>query len=226
VSASCTIVDVDTSHWDRLREQMVEDQLRKRGILNLSILDAMGSVPRHVFVPETVRDLSYEDRALAIGHGQTISQPYMTAIMLQVLALSGTEKVMEIGTGTGYQAALLARLAKQVETVELVPELASQARETLAALGISNVNVHIADGSRGLPGEAPFDAIAVAAGAPDVPPMLLEQLAPNGKLLIPIGDRKQQILTLFQKMDSQVVRKPLGGCAFVPLLGVHGWPGA
>ena len=183
---------VTAPNWDQLRDQMIETQLQPRGIYDARILEAMRRVPRHLFVPEPARDRSYEDRALSIGFGQTISQPYMVAIMLRALALTGSEKVLEIGTGTGYQAALLAYLAKQVETVELVPELVAQARAALAALGISNVHVHLTDGSHGLPGKAPFDAIIVAAGAPDVPPILLDQLASGGKLLIPIGDRKQQ----------------------------------
>jgi protein-L-isoaspartate(D-aspartate) O-methyltransferase len=214
----------NTPHWDQLRAGMINKQLQARGILNARVLDVMRRVPRHVFVPEEMQARSYEDRALPIGSGQTISQPYMIGIMLQALALTGTEKVLEIGTGTGYQAALLGGLARQVETMELLLELAEKAAANFASLGIENVVVHLGDGSRGLPEQAPYEAIVVAAGAPDAPPVLLEQLAPGGKLLIPIGDRKRQTLTLFEKQGMEITRQPLGGCSFVPLLGDYGWP--
>ncbi len=209
--------------WDELRHTMIEEQLRSRGIVNARVLHAMAVTPRELFVPENVRGRSYEDRALALGYGQTISQPYMVGIMLQALALTGTEKVLEVGTGTGYQAALLSQLARQVETIEIVAELADQARQTLTELGIRNVSVHFGDGTYGYPEEAPYDAIIVAAGAPAAPQCLRDQVREGGKLLLPIGDRRRQTLTLFQKKDSQMVEEPMGSCAFVPLRGTYGW---
>jgi len=217
---------VTAPDWDELRHGMVEKQLQGRGIVDARVLEAMRRVPRHLFVPEAHRTHSYDDRALSIDFGQTISQPFMNALMLQTLALAGTEKVLEIGSGTGYQAALLGHLAKEIHSIEILPELAAQARANLAALGITNVTVHPIDGSEGLSEKAPFDAILVAAGAPDVPPALLEQLAPGGKLLIPLGDRKLQALTLIIRNDSRFMRETLTPCAFVPLRGAFGWPQA
>jgi protein-L-isoaspartate(D-aspartate) O-methyltransferase len=218
------MITMSTPDWESLRHQMVVDQLQKRGIREPRVLAVMRQVPRHLFVPESQRARSYEDKALAIGSDQTISQPYMVAIMLQALDLKGDEHVLEIGAGSGYHAALLSHLAGYVDSIEIIPELAQGSRETLAELGVSNVAIYETDGTLGLPQKAPYDVIVVAAAAPDVPPPLLYQLAPNGKLLIPIGDRKQQILTLFTKQDSQVMRHPLGPCAFVPLRGQYGWP--
>jgi protein-L-isoaspartate(D-aspartate) O-methyltransferase len=202
---------------------MVEEQLVARGIRDSRVLEAMRSVPRHQFVPEPQRPRSYEDRALAIGYDQTISQPYMVASALEVLALSGQENVLEIGAGSGYEAALLSHLAREVETVESVPELVRLARENLAPFALPNVHLHAGDGSLGWPSAAPFDAIIVAAAAPKIPPPLLDQLSPEGKLLIPLGDRAQQILTLITKQGSELRRKTFGACAFVPLRGAHGW---
>jgi protein-L-isoaspartate(D-aspartate) O-methyltransferase len=209
--------------WEELRHTMIEEQLRSRGIVNARVLQAMSATPRELFVPENVRGRSYEDRALSLGYGQTISQPYMVGIMLQALALTGTEKVLEVGTGTGYQAALLSQLARQVETIEIVAELADQARQTLTELGIRNVSVHFGDGTYGFPEEAPYDAIIVAAGAPAVPQCLRDQVREGGKLLLPMGDRRRQTLTLFQKKEAQMVEEPMGSCAFVPLRGTYGW---
>jgi protein-L-isoaspartate(D-aspartate) O-methyltransferase len=210
--------------WDTLHSSMIEQQLLARGITDARILNAFRQVERHLFVPESLREKSYEDRAVPIGFGQTISQPYMVGLLLQALALTGSEKVLEIGSGTGYQAALLSCLSHEVHSIDIVPELTSQAQANLTALGISNVRFYTGDGSHGLPQKAPFDAIIVAAGAPDIPQPLIDQLAEGGKLLIPIGDRKQQQLTLVQKTHSTVTRQTLGGCAFVPLLAMHGWP--
>jgi protein-L-isoaspartate(D-aspartate) O-methyltransferase len=212
--------------WEELRERMVREQLEKRGLIQPRILDVMRRVPRHLFVPEAARNAAYEDRALPIGFDQTISQPYMVAVMLRTLDLQGSEKVLEIGTGSGYEAALLGLLAKEVHTVDIVPELVLDARKNLALLEMNNVHVHTADGSSGFPSAAPYDAILVAAGSPDVPPLLVSQLGPGGKLLLPIGDRKKQMLTLVQKNGNEIVRQPLGACAFVPLLGAFGWPAA
>lgn len=220
------IYGVIPPQWDDLRMSMVEEQLRPRGIVDPRVLDAMAVTPRELFVPENVRGRSYEDRALPLGHSQTISQPYMVAIMLQALALTGTEKVLEIGTGTGYQAALLSQLTHTVETIEIVPELADQARQTLTELGIRNVSVHFGDGTYGYSPEAPYDAIIVAAGAPTIPQHLREQLRYGGKLLLPVGDRRRQTLTLITQAGSSMREETLGHCAFVPLRGTYGWTNA
>src|SRR4029079_8628690 len=201
------------------RRRMVEDQLRGRDIVDARVLDAMERVPRELFVPNGERHRAYADAALPIGHGQTISQPYMVARIAEVLSLTGREKVLDVGTGSGYQAAVLAELADEVHTIERIPELAAQARENLAAAGYENVHVHVGDGSLGLPGEAPFTAIAVAAAAPGLPELLYEQLEPRGRLTVPVGARGGQRLEV-------IVRSPEGPavvhsvpCRFVPLVG-------
>jgi protein-L-isoaspartate(D-aspartate) O-methyltransferase len=224
--ASCTIEAVETPQWTELRSRMITEQLVPRGIHDRRVLEAMRSVPRHLFVPEAVRSRSYEDKALPTVAGQTISQPLMVALMLQSLNLRGTEKVLEIGSGTGYQATLLGRLAREIHTVELISDLAEQARANLLAIGTPNIHLHVGDGSQGLPEHAPYQVIVVAASAPDVPAALIDQLAPEGLLLIPIGDRKQQRLTLFQKKASEMMRQTLLSCSFVPLRGAFGWPQA
>lgn len=208
--------------WPAQRARMARDQLFSRGILDPRVLEAMGETPRHLFVPESQRARSYEDRALPIGYGQTISQPYMVGLMLKTLELTGKEKVLEIGTGSGYQAALLGKLARDVRTMEIVPELADGAERLLKSLGQANVQVYRRDGSGGLPEEAPFDAIILAAAAPDVPPPLLHQLADGGKLLLPVGRGGRHHLTLIQKRGTAVERKDLGECVFVPLQGQYG----
>jgi protein-L-isoaspartate(D-aspartate) O-methyltransferase len=223
VTSSSTIDAVETLDWNLLRSQMVEEQLKARGVSDEHVLEVMRQVPRHLFVPDAVRHRAYEDKALPTYAQQTISQPFMAAVMLQALALKGREKILEIGTGTGYQAALLGRLAGQIHTVEIIPVLAAEARKNLSAVGLTNVYVHETDGSIGLPEKAPFDAIIVAAGAPEVPAALIDQLAPEGTLLVPIGDRKRQTLTLVQKKGSQIMRRSLSPCSFVPLRGTHGW---
>jgi protein-L-isoaspartate(D-aspartate) O-methyltransferase len=210
--------------WNELRGEMVERQIASRGIQDPHVLDAMQSIPRHRFVPEAIRSRSYEDRALGIGYGQTISQPYMVAVMLQALGLTGQEKVLEVGTGSGYQAAVLSRLAREVISVDIVPELQVEARSLLTELSIHNVKTLPRDGSEGVPEEAPFDAVIVAAAAPEVPSPLLEQLASGGRLVIPLGQRKMQMLTLIRKTKTSFERTDLGACTFVPLLGRYGWP--
>lgn len=217
---------VTSPSWSDQRSTMVGTQLIKRGIRDARVLEAMRCTPRERFVPEALRDQCYSDKALPVGHGQTISQPYMTAWMLAALAPVGTEHVLEIGTGTGYQAALLSQLVKRVDTVELVPELSHVADLTFRELGYANIHPHVSDGSVGLPAFAPYDAIVVAAAAPDVPQELFAQLKETGKLLIPIGDRRRQMLTLFQKNGRHWMRQPLGPCSFVPLRGSKGWPAA
>ena len=204
---------------------MVQRQLRERDIADERVLAAMERVPRDLFVPPDVRDRAYDDAALPIGAGQTISQPYMVARICEALALRGTERVLDVGTGSGYQAAVLAELAREVDTIERIPELAETARANLAAAGYRNVHVHVGDGTRGLPERAPFAAIAVAAAAPDLPPSLYEQLEPRGRLVIPVGRRRVQRLEL-------VIRSPEGPavvksvpCRFVPLVGEEGFAG-
>jgi protein-L-isoaspartate(D-aspartate) O-methyltransferase len=208
--------------WPALRERMVQDQFAARGIQNPRVLEALAKIPRHLFVPEPARSHAYEDRALAIGFDQTISQPCMVGIMLQALQLIGDETVLEIGTGSGYQAALLGELARNVDTVEIIPELAAQAKQLLKRLEYANVRVHAQDGSGGLPALGPYDAIVVAASAPDVPPPLLDQLTDHGKLLLPIRRGAYDVLTLIQKQGIAFVRQDLNECTFVPLLGQYG----
>jgi protein-L-isoaspartate(D-aspartate) O-methyltransferase len=203
---------------------MVERQLLGRDITDERVLDAMRAVPRELFVPPAERDRAYDDAALPIGAGQTISQPYMVARICEALGLRGGERVLDVGTGSGYQAAVLAELADEVHTIERVPELAARARETLAAAGYDRVQVHVGDGTLGLPGHAPYGAIAVAAAAPRLPEPLYRQLEPRGRLVVPVGRRRGQELQL-------VVRSPEGPavirsvpCRFVPLVGEAGFP--
>ena len=202
---------------------MVERQLRARDIVDERVLEAMGRVPRELFVPPEERSRAYDDAALPIGAGQTISQPYMVARICEVLSLKGDERVLDVGTGSGYQAAVLAELAAKVVTIERVPELAESARRALAEAGYDNVEVRVGDGTLGVSDRAPFDAIAVAAAAPEIPQTLYEQLKPGGRMAVPVGGRRSQELQL-------VVRSPEGPavlrsvpCRFVPLLGEEGF---
>ena len=214
------------------RADMVEWQLRRRGIHDRRVLDAMAAVPRELFVPERYRRRAYADSALPIGHGQTISQPWIVAAICQALALEGSEPVLEVGTGSGYSAAVLAILAAGVITIERVEELAGAARQLLAELGVRNVEVVVADGSAGLPDHAPYQAIAVHATAPSPPPTLIEQLAPGGRLVVPIATDAADMLTVFRRLDGHVdpetadglQRTVIGPCRFVPLIGSEGYP--
>jgi protein-L-isoaspartate(D-aspartate) O-methyltransferase len=214
---------VDPDRFRRAREAMVTRQLEGRGIRDRRVLSAMRTVPRHLFVPPHLREVAYADNPLPIGEGQTISQPYMVAVTCQRAALRGPERVLEIGAGSGYQAAVLGALASEVVAVERVPELVAAARANLAAAGATNVEVIHGDGSLGYASRAPYDAIVVAAAAPDVPPALVEQLAPGGRLVLPLGTRFMQELTVIEKRPEGLVR--LGGdpCVFVPLVGEGGW---
>src|SRR6266699_4160493 len=207
------------------RTRLVE-QLRAQGIRDLAVLRAFAATPRHLFVPEAVRHRAYEDTALPIGKGQTISQPFTQARYLEALRLRGKERVLEIGTGSGYQTALLAALAGTVFSVERVEALAVAAQRALRQAGIANVSVLLGDGTLGWSAYAPYDAILVAAGGPEVPPPLVEQLAPNGRLLIPLGEQGAQTLTLVERVGHrgrEVRLTPLGAARFVPLLGEHGF---
>jgi protein-L-isoaspartate(D-aspartate) O-methyltransferase len=209
--------------WGTQRAAMVREQLRGQDISDERVLAAMASVPRHLFVPRHLRARAYDDMPLPIGHGQTISQPLMVATMLQAMRLRGCERVLEVGAGSAYQAALLGELAREVVAVEIVPELARSAADTLRRLGHSNVEIVEGDGSLGWPAKAPYDVIAIAAAAPAVPPPLIEQLAIGGRLLAPVGGRYGQTLVRMRKLgDGRVVTEDLGGCAFVPLVGEHG----
>ncbi len=214
---------LDTSRFRFEREAMVTRQLRDRGITDERVLEAMLRLPRHLFVPDEERYSAYRDTALPIGFGQTISQPYMVATMLEALQLKGHERVLDIGTGSGYQAALLGLLTRKVYSVEIIPELTARARSTIEALGLDNVRVVQANGSIGLPQAAPFDAIVVAAGAPDVPPALTAQLAEGGTLVIPVGGDAWQELLRIRKRDGRLIREEVTTCAFVPLVGEQGW---
>jgi protein-L-isoaspartate(D-aspartate) O-methyltransferase len=203
--------------------KMIETQLRRRGVTDAAVLAAMEIVPRHEFVPEELRARAYEDAPLPIGDGQTISQPYIVAAMTAALHLRPGDRVLEIGTGCGYQAAVLSRLAKEVFTVERRPELALSASARLARLGYANVHVHCGDGTLGLPEFAPFNAILVAAAAPAIPQPLLAQLAEGGRMILPVGDAEHQELRLIEKQGNAFLKNKLEGCRFVPLVGYYGW---
>jgi protein-L-isoaspartate(D-aspartate) O-methyltransferase len=204
------------------RARLVE-RLRDQGVQDLSVLRAFAETPRHLFVPEGVRHRAYEDGALPIGAGQTISQPFTQARYLEALHLTGRERVLEIGTGSGYQTALLAFIVSQVFSVERVYALAESAQRALRAAGVRNASVLLGDGTLGWSAYAPYDAILVAAGGPEIPAPLVEQLALGGRLLIPLGDRGAQTLTLVERVTEGIRQTPLGAALFVPLLGEHGF---
>jgi protein-L-isoaspartate(D-aspartate) O-methyltransferase len=205
------------------RRRMAE-RLAREGVSDQRVLEAFEAVPRHLLVPEGLWSQAYQDAALPIGDGQTISAPAVVAAMSQALELRGHEVVLEIGTGSGYQAAILAQLAARVVSIERVPRLAAQARRTLDRLGISNVVVYLGDGSKGRSSDAPYDAIVVTAGAPSVPEPLLEQLAVGGRLVGPFGSRQEQrLLRVRRSTDTEYAEEVIGRCRFVDLIGVHGW---
>ena len=206
-----------------LREQMVERQLRRRGISDERVLGAMGAVPREHFVPESVRRSAYNDSALPIGHQQTISQPWVVAAICQALHLKGGESVLEVGTGSGYSAAVIAEIADRVLSIERVADLGVTARHKLEQLGIPNVEVIVGDGSRGHPQAAPYDAIAVHAATPEAPHSLLAQLAADGRLVVPIATGSADLLTAFVRENGDLRQETIGPCRFVPLLGVEGF---
>ena len=212
------------ANWAQQRRKMVDEQLRRRGIRDERVLAAFLAIPREEFVPSGMRDLSYSDSPVGIGQEQTISQPYIAALMTQVLDLGGDEIVLEVGAGSGYEAAVLGRLARRVVSIEIVPELAAQARRNLEKTGCGdNVLVMQGDGSAGYPPESPYDAIAVAAAAPEVPAPLLEQLADPGILVIPVGALDDQDLRVITKRNGAISTAVATMCRFVPLRGVRGW---
>jgi len=224
-AASCSPVIVEGEAARLLKD---EDQRRlmvahiARQVRDTRVLDAMLAVPRHLFVPEHVRVTAYSDAPVAIGRGQTISQPLMVAILLEALELRGSERVLDVGTGSGYQTALLAQLAAEVWSIEIIPELAERARGALAQIGARNVHLVTGDGSLGWSDAGPYDAIVVAAASPRIPPPLVAQLADHGRLVMPVGERYVQRLIRVRRHGGQVTSEDLGGCVFVPLVGEHG----
>lgn len=207
------------SYYAQLRRQMVEEQIIARGVRDPKVISALLKVPRHEFVPFEYRHLAYEDHPLPIGLGQTISQPYMVALMTEALKLSPTDKVLEIGTGSGYQAAILAEICKEVYTIEILPELTERAKKTLERLGYKNVHVKCGDGFLGWPEEAPFDAIIVTCASPYVPPPLIQQLAEGGRLVIPVGEQPVQTLVRLERAWGKILREAITECLFVPMTG-------
>jgi len=205
------------------RRKMVKTQLEERGIHEPRTLEAMGQIARERFVKEEYRYRAYDDCPLPIGENQTISQPYMVGLMTAALQLKGEEKVLEVGTGSGYQTAILAKLAGWIYSVERIPALADQAGKTLQELGYRNLSTRVGDGSRGDPDHAPFDAILVTAGSPEIPHSLKKQLAPGGRLVIPVGSRGYQELFRITRQEETFLTENLGGCVFVPLIGAEGW---
>jgi protein-L-isoaspartate(D-aspartate) O-methyltransferase len=210
-------------NFEKERSRMVDEQILDRGVRDERVIAAMRKVPRHEFLPEAIRGMAYADNALPLGEGQTMSQPYMVALMTELLELTGAERVLEIGTGSGYQAAILAELCEKVFTVERIKTLAEKARETLNRLGYRTVAVKIYDGTYGWKEMAPFDAILVTAGAPEVPAPLIEQLKEGGRMVIPVGERfGQQLLKVVKSEKGTVTQKSIP-CIFVPLIGNHAW---
>lgn len=206
------------------RRRMVEQQIIARGIHEPRLIDALKNLPRHLFIEAGLGNHAYSDSSLPIGEKQTISQPFMVAAMTAALELEGQERILEIGTGSGYQTALLAMLAKRVYSIERIPLLAARARKVLDHLSLSNINIRIGDGTLGWPEQAPYDGILAAAGAPEIPSRYLEQLAIGGKLVIPVGSLDQQVLVrVIRITDQQYQRQELMGCRFVPLIGDQGW---
>jgi protein-L-isoaspartate(D-aspartate) O-methyltransferase len=211
------------TYYANLRNQMVTEQIISRGIQDERLLEALRSVPRHWFVPEEYVNIAYSDSPLPIGQGQTISQPYIVALMTELLELQGEENVLEVGTGSGYQAALLAFLAKQVHTIERYEALAEKAEKVLMKLGLTNVEVHVGDGTLGLPEYAPFNSIIITAAAPHVPQPLFDQLIDGGSLVLPEGGAGGQMLDRWRNKDGEYEQEHITPVAFVPLRGQHGW---
>jgi protein-L-isoaspartate(D-aspartate) O-methyltransferase len=213
----------EKTQFEAQRQKMVKDQIARRGIRDLRLLDAMRTVPRHLFIPPDQQHWAYSDGAMRIGMGQTISQPYIVALMTDLLKLQGDEIVLEVGTGSGYQAAVLAHLAAEVHTIERHMPLAEEAGQLLAELGFTNIHIHIGDGSLGLKEYAPFDGILVTAAAPRVPQSLLHQLGEGGRLVLPVGGKYSQILEVWQREGKKFHQETVTAVAFVPLMGAEGW---
>ena len=213
----------DSSEFAVARRRMVEEQLMARRVRDPRVLEVMGRIPRHLFVEEGLKDQAYGDYPVGIGEGQTISQPYMAALMTEALQLKGGEAVLEIGTGCGYQTAILAELARQIYTIERIKNLAFNARRTLKELGYRNVVMRVGDGTNGWPDAAPFDGILVAAGSPEIPCPLFDQLKEEGCLVIPLGDENEQYLARITRRNGEPIIENLGACRFVKLVGKFGW---
>jgi protein-L-isoaspartate(D-aspartate) O-methyltransferase len=209
--------------YEMLRENMVEYQIKSRGMSDEKILKSMRRIPRHLFVPEQQRIYAYEDFPLPIGEGQTISQPHIVALMTSLLRLKGREKVLEIGTGSGYQAAILSKIAKEVYTVEKIASLGLKAEKLFKELGYRNIKVKISDGTEGWSEHAPYDGIIITAGSPQIPKPLIGQLSENGKIIAPIGGSSVQDLIVAENIKGKLSQRAICGCMFVPLIGKYGW---
>lgn len=209
--------------FETLKKHMVQEQLIPRGIKNPKVLSVLSRIERHKFIPESLRNNAYADFPLPIGEGQTISQPYIVALMTENLDLSGNEKVLEIGTGSGYQTAILAELSREVYSIERFETLGQRAQSLLIELGYKNIKIKVGDGTLGWQEEAPFDRIIITASSPKIPEPLVEQLADKGKLILPLGESFSQVLTLIEKKDGKLKSSDICGCVFVPLVGKYGW---
>ena len=210
--------------FDEQRARMVAEQIQGRGLTDVRLLEAFRKIPRHLFVPPEEQEAAYTDHPLPIGSGQTISQPYMVALMVSLLRLQGHERVLEIGTGSGYQTAILSELALEVFSIERLPELLPAAKQRLEAMGCLNVRLSAGNGSLGWPGHAPYDAVLVSAAAPELPLPLVEQLAEHGRMVVPIGSQTAQMLNHIERHQGDLVRTEITSCVFVPLRGQCGWP--
>ncbi len=209
--------------YEILRKRMVQEQLIPRGIKNPTVLNVFSKIERHKFIPESLRSSAYADFPLSIGEGQTISQPYIVALMTECLDLTGKEKVLEIGTGSGYQTAILAELAGEVYSIERFEVLTERAQTLLSELGYKNIKIKVGDGTLGWEEAVPFDRIIITAASPKIPLPLIEQLADSGKLILPLGESLAQVLTLVEKKEGKLKSMDICGCVFVPLVGKHGW---
>jgi protein-L-isoaspartate(D-aspartate) O-methyltransferase len=209
--------------FQKLRDIMIDSQLVPRGIRDKRVIDAMRKVPRHLFMDGSLWYKAYDDMALPVGEGQTISQPYMVAVMTELLGLSGNEKTLEVGTGSGYQAAILAELSGEVYSIERIKSLSEKAGETLNSLGYTNIHLKVGDGTLGWPEAAPFDRILITAGAPEIPHPLIEQLSEGGTIIAPVGDRFSQQLVKITKQEGRLNKEYQTSCVFVPLVGKFGW---